>query len=166
MLRSTVTWVKKILMQAILNVHADGRFPTASPKKRKIAALSSKHGLWTFFLIYPWHFCLPCAALKLCNGVVCPFLYTTTKEKLPAIGEARGGAQGAMAPKFLACIVILCFERRYPKQNTVARLKSNILSPKKCLAPPKIWAGYDTTTCGTGLIFYCTWSAMIYGRMI
>jgi len=28
-------------------------------------------------------------------------------------------------PKCLACIVIWCFQRRYPKQNSVIRLKSN-----------------------------------------
>ena len=39
-------------------------------------------------------------------------------------------SQGAMPfPKFLACTVILCFERWYPKQNSVIRLKSNILPP-------------------------------------
>jgi len=34
-----------------------------------------------------------------------------------------------MPPKFLEYLVILCFERRYLKQNPVARLQSNI-SPK------------------------------------
>jgi len=33
-------------------------------------------------------------------------------------------------PKFLENIVILCFERRFSKQNSVIRLKSNILTPK------------------------------------
>jgi len=41
-------------------------------------------------------------------------------------------------PKFLEYLVILFLERRYPKQNTVARLKSNILTQKK------FWAGYAT----------------------
>jgi len=46
------------------------------------------------------------------------------------IGVARG-AKGAMAlPKFLKNIVILCFENRFSKQNSVNRLKSNILPPK------------------------------------
>ena len=35
-------------------------------------------------------------------------------------------------------IVILCFERRFSKQNSVIRLKSNIL------APQNFWAGYAT----------------------
>jgi len=40
--------------------------------------------------------------------------------------------------KILSIFSHLCFERRYPKQNNVARLKSNILPPKK------LWAGYAT----------------------
>jgi len=40
--------------------------------------------------------------------------------------------------KFLAHVVVLCFERQCPKPNTVARLNS------KYLAPPKIsgWLRY------------------------
>ena len=34
-------------------------------------------------------------------------------------------------PKFLENIVILCFERRFSIQNSVIRLKSNILAPPK-----------------------------------
>jgi len=45
-------------------------------------------------------------------------------------------AQGAMPPKYLAYLVILCFVRRRRTQNTVACLLSKILHPKK------IWAGY------------------------
>jgi len=45
-------------------------------------------------------------------------------------GRSQGG-KGAMAPhKFIENIVILCFERRLSKQNTVIRLKLNILPPK------------------------------------
>jgi len=48
-------------------------------------------------------------------------------------------------PRFLEWVVILRFERRYPKENNVARLKSNILTPqnflarKKSLAWPRHW---------------------------
>jgi len=35
-----------------------------------------------------------------------------------------------MPPKFSENIVILCFERHFSKQNSVIRLKSNILPPK------------------------------------
>jgi len=37
---------------------------------------------------------------------------------------------GPCLSKVLAHLVILCFEKRRPKQNTVARLKSNLLAPK------------------------------------
>jgi len=36
-----------------------------------------------------------------------------------------------MPPKFLAYLVILCFDRQCPEQNTVARLKSKYLAPRK-----------------------------------
>ena len=36
-------------------------------------------------------------------------------------------------PKFLENIVILCFEKRFSKRNSVIRLKSNILAPQKFL---------------------------------
>jgi len=35
-----------------------------------------------------------------------------------------------VSPKFLEHIAILRFERRYPKANSVIRLKSNIFPPK------------------------------------
>jgi len=35
-----------------------------------------------------------------------------------------------MLPQISDHIVILCFERQYPKQNSVIRLKSNILTPE------------------------------------
>jgi len=41
-------------------------------------------------------------------------------------------------PPILEHILVLCFERRYPKQYIVICLKSNILSPQIC------WAGYAT----------------------
>jgi len=47
------------------------------------------------------------------------------------IGVARGGIEGPCPQKkFLENIVILCFEGRFSKQNSVIRLKSNILTPK------------------------------------
>jgi len=62
--------------------------------------------------------------------------------------DVARGAKGAMPlPKCLENIAILCFERRFSKQNSVIRLKSNIL------ALPNFWAGYATehrhskTTC-------------------
>jgi len=46
------------------------------------------------------------------------------------IGLARGDQRGHVPPKCLENIVILCFERRFSKQNNVIRLKSNILAPQ------------------------------------
>jgi len=42
------------------------------------------------------------------------------------------------APKYLENIVILCFERRLSKQNSVIRVKSNILALPNFL-PPQIF---------------------------
>jgi len=52
--------------------------------------------------------------------------------------RSQGEPKGIMPPKFLENIVILCFERRFSKQNSGIRLKSNIL------APQKFWAVYAT----------------------
>ena len=52
--------------------------------------------------------------------------------------RCRQGGKGAISPKFLAFLVILCFERRCRKQNTVARLKT------KDLPAPYLWVGYVT----------------------
>jgi len=52
-----------------------------------------------------------------------------------------GGAKGAvLPPKFLENIVILCFERRFSKQNSIIRLQSNICPPTKIfgLATPLV----------------------------
>jgi len=59
---------------------------------------------------------------------VCVRAHRSAALQVATIGVARGG-QGAMPPvQFLEYLVISCFERRYPKQNTVDRLKSNILA--------------------------------------
>ena len=55
------------------------------------------------------------------------------------IGVAREGQKGHDPPKCLKNIVILCLERRFSKQNSVIRLKSNILSP-----PPIFGLAYAT----------------------
>jgi len=36
-------------------------------------------------------------------------------------------------------MVILCFEKRFSKQNSAIRLKSNILAQKKIVGPPQIF---------------------------
>ena len=45
---------------------------------------------------------------------------------------------GPWPPQVFEHIVILCFERWYPKENSGICLKSNIL------ALPNFWAGYAT----------------------
>jgi len=52
------------------------------------------------------------------------------------VGVDRG-AKGPWPPKFLEHIVILYFERRFSKQNSVIRLKSDILAPPNFFAHPK-----------------------------
>jgi len=50
--------------------------------------------------------------------------------------RSEGEARGAMLPpKVLENIVILCFERRFSKQNNVFHLKSNIWPPQKIFGP-------------------------------
>jgi len=44
--------------------------------------------------------------------------------------RSQGVPKGPFPPKFLENIVILCFERRFSKQNSVIRQKSNFLPPK------------------------------------
>jgi len=53
--------------------------------------------------------------------------------------------QGAMACKTFRNLIILGFERWYPKENTIASLKSKILPSTNFLAPPKFWAGYKVS---------------------
>jgi len=57
--------------------------------------------------------------------------------------RSQGEAKRPCPPQILEHIVISCFERRFSKQNSVIRLKSNILSPK-FFPPPNSWAGYAT----------------------
>jgi len=47
------------------------------------------------------------------------------------------GGKRSMPPKFSESIVILCFERRFSKQNRVIRLKSNIFGAPKFLGWPR-----------------------------
>ena len=65
--------------------------------------------------------------------ILCRYASRTLRMKLLTwcrfIGVARGAKGDMLSPKFLENIVILCFERRFSKQNSVIRLKSNILDP-------------------------------------
>jgi len=52
-----------------------------------------------------------------------------------------GEGPGSHAPQIFSIpLVILCFEGRHPKQNTVACLKSNILTPKLFCTPKNVLA--------------------------
>jgi len=70
-----------------------------------------------------------------------------------------------MLPKFLENTVILCFERRFSKRNSVIRLKLNILPPKISglatpLPKPHILSFYTPVT--FNIFSVSTWSAVIY----
>jgi len=63
--------------------------------------------------------------------------------RVSGIGVARGGAKRAMVPPNFWKIVILCFERRFSKENSVICLKSNILPPPiSGLATPMVSSMY------------------------
>jgi len=47
--------------------------------------------------------------------------------------RSQGGKRPCPSTKFLENIFIFCFEKRFSKQNSVIRLKSNILAPQKFL---------------------------------
>ena len=69
-----------------------------------------------------------------------------------SIRESRGG-KGAIPPKLLENRVILCFERRFYKQNSVIRLKSSILlRPQIFFTPPQI-SGLATPLTARGITF-------------
>jgi len=73
-----------------------------------------------------------------------------------------GVARGHVTLQIFRAYSHLCFERRYHKQNSVIRLKSNILAPTKFFGPPKFlgWLRYclqgQVAKLASGL-FYC-WS--------
>jgi len=74
---------------------------------------------------------LECSALShsCINIVLGPQCFYLQKTHVDIIGVATGPCP----PKFLACTVILCLKMRYPKQNSVLHLKSNMFGPPKIL---------------------------------
>jgi len=60
---------------------------------------------------------------------------TSSKNLRPKISVAyfKKLFQSIFFPKFLQSMVILRFKKRFSKQNSVIRLKSNILAPPKFL---------------------------------
>jgi len=67
-----------------------------------------------------------------------PILFLLRCYHPPRHKSCIGVARGWHPPKCFAYPIILCFEKRCPKQHTVARLKSNILPL------PKFGASYVT----------------------
>jgi len=75
---------------------------------------------------YHLHKALPTFPVQGCN-------------KILIIGVARRGQRRPWLQNILTRLVILCFEKRCPKQNTVARLKSKDFPPQNFgLATPLI----------------------------
>jgi len=57
-----------------------------------------------------------------------------------------------MPPKFLEYLVILCFEKRRPKQKYCCPPKAKYLLPPPSFFPSKnFWAGYATSLRGLNL---------------
>ena len=76
----------------------------------------------------------------LCKYISVHIMYyiTYTLYKAHIHRRSQWGPRRHGPSKFLEYLVILCFKRQYLKQNTVARLKSNILTH------PQLWAGQYT----------------------
>jgi len=68
------------------------------------------------------------------------------------IGVARGKGPWPTQIFSISYMDILCFERRYSKQNSVTCLKSSILSPKKILGWLRL-LGFQGTCRGTVKFF-------------
>ena len=63
--------------------------------------------------------------------------FFSNKVKSSSHSRSQGDPGGHAPTKFLAYTVILCFKMRYPKQNSVIRLKSDILPTPQIFCPPK-----------------------------
>ena len=68
---------------------------------------------------------------------------------------------GPCPPKFLKHLVVLWFEGRFSKENSVIRQKSNILASPKIFAspnifasPPNSWPGYATDIKAVPVMLY------------
>jgi len=74
----------------------------------------------------------PCWQTRWINQRIVAFNLDTTNAAAPNHKRSQG-AKEPWPPKFLENIFILSFKRRFSKQNSVIRLKSNILAPTKFL---------------------------------
>jgi len=77
------------------------------------------------------------------NAVLHDFFCTNQLRAFGHIHRRSQGGKGAVPPKFLAYLMIACFEKWCLKQNSVARLKSNILPPKKILGWLRHWVHHS-----------------------
>ena len=66
-------------------------------------------------------FCTPLSLLMHTNYIIGKIVKIRLVERRISLYHRRRGQEGQ------AYLIIVCFERRYPKQNAVVRLKSNIL---------------------------------------
>ena len=112
------------------------------------------HWVWFWFHLTPYSTLSPPSVQRSCQ-----WDWTTS---VANVGVDRVGQKGhATPPKVLENIDILCFESRFFKQNSVIRLKSNILAPPQIFAPPKFlgWLRHWSQMCVPGLpdIFRCLW---------
>jgi len=73
----------------------------------------------------------------------------TVQEQAQMHWRSQEGIRVTWPPKYLAYLVILCFETRCRKPNTVAHLKS------KDLAPQTFWAGYAIAQRHLCLVLTC-----------
>ena len=103
---------------------------------RKTELESSHQKPW---LESPYHWSCPSAAWigwglfsAVCSEASAPVAPTLYR-------RSQGGLRGHGTPKFLEHMAILCFERRFSKQNSVIRLNSFIFPPPKFFGLPNFF---------------------------
>ena len=116
-IRERVTYIRKMHK----TIHYNAQFEVFKTMLPNIPPTSVQQTL-LFFLVF----------VKLTSSPETSFCHLSQPLQTN-IGVARGGPKGPCPPKFLETIVILCFERRFSKQNIVIRLQSHILAPDKFL---------------------------------
>jgi len=131
-------------LHCIVDLGYSVRNAAPSFRRRRWVRVLLRHVSWKWGIVYLQENCLVfCSAIafhfdrdKATNSV--EILTCILVSLLRRHTRSQGWVKGAILPKFLENIVILCFERRFYKQNSVNRLKSNILSPPKFFGSPNI----------------------------